>query len=103
MAAAATEIDQSAAVRVATRVSLFGLQINIVDHVLTGDDPRRAGARREGHWIVPPVFGINRRHAVIGRMMKAIAVISVHHAEGGAAKAQRLFQYRVEDRGEIAG
>ena len=40
---------------------------------------------------------------MVGRVVEILSVISVHYPEIGIAQPHRLFQHRIEHRGEVAG
>ena len=63
---------------------------------------------RESTWPIGVIglrseLDIGRRYAPSCHGAKALSVIGVQNAKGGVAKPRRLFEHRIENRGQIAG
>lgn len=54
-------------------------------------------------WVLLSKFGEKFGYSMHRSSPEALAVIGVQEAKGGAAQSHRLFEHRVEDRGQIAG
>src|ERR1051325_932950 len=104
MAARTADIDQGTPVHVAPLVRLLSLEIGVLNNILTGEDTSGTSVRcSTGYRVVTTELRVSFGDATVGDGMKALAVIGVHHAEGGTAEAQRLLQHRVEYRREVTG
>ena len=102
--AGAAELDQRDAVGVAALIGLGGDEVGNVDDPLSFKDPRRTGSRSiDSRGVAGIVLGVSRRHAPCRSKAKALAVVGSQLAELRAAQPHRLFEHRVENRGEVAG
>jgi len=71
-------------------------------HILPGEDSTWGGIGCKDPLIMTAEISVGRRNAVISGALKTLPIIGVHHAEGCATKAQRLFKHRLKNRGKFA-
>src|SRR5271169_1404211 len=102
MAAGAAQVDNGAALRVAALIWLLGLQVDIVNDVLAGKQPARAGSRPVRRRVVCRGLRIWARYAAQRRRVELLAIKGPQPAERCLAQIHRLIEYRVENRREVA-
>src|SRR5262249_30576031 len=99
----AAQIDNRPAQRISRSVSLFRSHVSMDRQIFAVQHAAEASPSVERPQRLAYELGKRWRHTTQGWNLKTAALVDQKHTKSGPAHLHRLFQDRVEYRGEIAG
>jgi hypothetical protein len=99
--ASAAQINDRASIGIVGPIEFFISQVRDMDHAFTGKNSR--ATRTVNGRIILAKFHVSLWQATRRNRAKFIPFYSSQHPECRLAQSHRLFEHRVENRGEVAG